>query len=415
MEDDEEQQQTQSLQSLASTFWDIKMPPVKKHIVGGRMVPTVKAAMGGFLLSKNRRISLEIRGPLEGTTAEGLDPFQKKRELEKILSGNATSDAMDLLSGDDFIALRVLKERQDYDDDEDDTIVADDPDLEDDHHDDKHWATHGSYRLEAISVVRTHHRGKSVEVRLGTGQEAVIRDLKFASSSAAEDFAHALDACEQLSLARARRQIQEFQTSSRGVADDTTSDAENVKLLIELVSATDLPVADLNTSDPYAICRFGETEIHRTQVMDNTLNPIFTLQTGSLFSIEKTTTAFFQSGGLTITLKDFDSVGANDVLGSCHLSAEELLKGTGERTAYKIEPGKNVKVGSKPPKLYLRVKPATDSDLEVRFPDFNFMYFSLPTLTLVNCSLFETSSKIRKRQVSTRTRLICPLVLPTRK
>ena len=42
--------------------WDVKMPPLKKHMVSGHMVPTMRGAARMFI-QKNRRLCIEVHGP----------------------------------------------------------------------------------------------------------------------------------------------------------------------------------------------------------------------------------------------------------------------------------------------------------------------------------------------------------------
>lgn len=69
------------------------------------------------------------------------------------------------------------------------------------------------------------------------------------------------------------------------------------------------------------------------------LDPIWTLQTGSLFLVVMTPEEFFgSSGGMSFTIKDFDAVGPNEILGHVTVALQDLLKGTGERVEYDVLP-----------------------------------------------------------------------------
>lgn len=48
------------------------------------------------------------------------------------------------------------------------------------------------------------------------------------------------------------------------------SPMENIKILVEIVAAYDLPVGDLKSSDPYVLVRMGSREIHRTKHLSKT-------------------------------------------------------------------------------------------------------------------------------------------------
>jgi len=127
-----------------------------------------------------------------------------------------------------------------------------------------------------------------------------------------------------------------------------------------------LCVADLFSTDAYVVVHMGGKEVHRTKHVWKDLNPIWTIGTGSLFLItfQSKEDAIKQlgAGGLSFTVEDYDALGKNDVLGRVTLPLDELLKGKGERTGYKLEPtGKKcLDVGNG--MLYLRFKIASKED-----------------------------------------------------
>jgi hypothetical protein len=55
------------------------------------------------------------------------------------------------------------------------------------------------------------------------------------------------------------------------IGDDTAGKpimmtaSSEINLLIEIVSATDLPIADLKSTDPYVVVYLGRQRIHKTQ------------------------------------------------------------------------------------------------------------------------------------------------------
>ena len=112
-----------------------------------------------------------------------------------------------------------------------------------------------------------------------------------------------------------------------------------IQLLVEIVSITNLPVSDLVSTDAYVVVRLGAHEIHRTSVISSSLSPIFTLLTGSLFTIVyPSIEEFFRTAtsGLSLTVKDYDSVGSNDLIGTVQVPIQHLLNGTGQRMPYPI-------------------------------------------------------------------------------
>ncbi len=90
------------------------------------------------------------------------------------------------------------------------------------------------------------------------------------------------------------------------------------------------------------------------------MDPIWTLQTGSLFLLVMTPEEYFASvGGMSFIIKDFDVVGSNKILGRVTVKLQELLNGNGERVEYDIEPPKKPEDNKKVNKFYLFVIFAT--------------------------------------------------------
>ena len=98
-----------------------------------------------------------------------------------------------------------------------------------------------------------------------------------------------------------------------------------------------LLLPDITSSDPYVCVEDGRKEWHRTGVISKSLNPVWTLSTGSLFLIQTTLNDFFESANrLEFVVKDYDSVGDNDVLGSALIRKDDLLRGEGERVEFPL-------------------------------------------------------------------------------
>ena len=215
---------------------------------------------------------------------------------------------------------------------------------------------------------------------MGSGTETVVRDFRFENSNAATKFEEAMHDVQSLAHDRAKRQIQAFKSgnqtdllsSPRNISTsidegDEEMGGDRINILVEIVSATDLPVADISSTDAYVIARMKGQEIHRTDVISKDLSPIWTLETGSLFVLKTTPEEFFGStSGMTFLLKDYDAVGQNDVLGSVTVPLNDLLEGKGDRIEFDIVPDKSMvnQFKGKSPKLNLRFKRASKSDCE---------------------------------------------------
>jgi hypothetical protein len=123
------------------------------------------------------------------------------------------------------------------------------------------------------------------------------------------------------------------------ISDVETPLDDRVQILVEIVAASNLPVADILSSDPYIKVFDGSKEIHRTSVISKTLNPVWTVRTKSLFLIDQTLGEYFSgSNFITFELKDYDAFKKNNTMGTVEVSKETLLKGTGERLEFDIHP-----------------------------------------------------------------------------
>lgn len=394
----------------AMRLWDIKMGPIKKHMVGSRLVPTVRQV--AFFNNKIRKISVEIQGP--PTSADKTPP-----QLQTLQDGQV-------------VFLRVFKRSrrgattpsaatENGDDDDDDMSVAstviggDIQELAANAMIDG-WREHRSYKLEDVHILSQNKNTRVLEVKLGSGQETMVRDFRFESEEDSKSFRAVVDSINQMEQERSQRQLAKYKeskvaaaaktsptgaSSAKAVQEDSVGQ-EMIQILVEIVSAIDLPEADLSSADPYVIVRMGGKEIHRTAVIAKNLHPIWTLSEGSLFLLRMTPEEFFaSSGGMTFVIKDFDQIGKNEILGNVFVPLEDLLKGTGERMEYEVKPEKvtKPKPGAKQGKLYLRFREASADD--IAFMDVfskrsdRVGVFSEETIV----PLRPPSSKLLKRQV----------------
>lgn len=218
--------------------------------------------------------------------------------------------------------------------------------------------------------------GRVCEVKLGSSSEVIVRDIKFDSEEDRTSFEKVMDKLSTLERERAHRRVTAYKDKDRKPQKELNwalkeralsmrdEGIETINLLVEIVSAIDIPVADVYSSDAYVIVRMGGKEVHRTGVISKSLDPIWTLNSGSLFLLQMTPEDFFScASGMSFTVKDYDAVGSNELLGRVTLKLDELLNGTGERCGYDIV---DRVLGEKNNgKLYLRFKEATPEDIEV--------------------------------------------------
>ena len=90
----------------------------------------------------------------------------------------------------------------------------------------------------------------------------------------------------------------------------------DLSLLVEVVSCWRLPIADLNSSDPYVKISIGPRSVHDTKKIPNTRDPIFTIAHDNLFILDVAKKEIQENAGVMFKVKDYDFVGKNDELGT---------------------------------------------------------------------------------------------------
>ena len=212
-------------------------------------------------------------------------------------------------------------------------------------------------------------------------------------SPTAQDFWNELTKLKALVKDRAQNRLDAFHDSQRQNPDHTSmqqppntkkilgpitsplppdmTPQSEIQLLIEIVSATHLPVADRmnKSSDPFVVVYLGNEQIHRTRHIPRTLNPIWTIDTGCLFLLSTTAQDFFRANnGLTFVVQDHDRIKTNDVLGMVAVPHSTLLQlQETERLALPLQILKPHKYYSTKnrflvPTLYIRARQATPLD-----------------------------------------------------
>ena len=127
------------------------------------------------------------------------------------------------------------------------------------------------------------------------------------------------------------------------------------------------PPAETFPTDPYVRVRMGGKLIHQTSVHPKTRDPVFTIRTGSLFVLCATPEDFFRAGGLLFVVRDFNTLSADEFLGSAYVSHTELLNSRGARIGYDLIDGREHASGVESRGcLYLRIREATVVDIQVR-------------------------------------------------
>eukprot|EP00536_Pseudo-nitzschia_multiseries_P010292 jgi/Psemu1/319826/estExt_fgenesh1_pm.C_3080005 len=150
--------------------------------------------------------------------------------------------------------------------------------------------------------------------------------------------------------------------------------AQDINLLVEIVSCSDLPIADSTSTDPYVVVFLGVNAIHRTDYVPKELNPVWTVHSGSLFMVSCSAEEFFSfTYGLVFCVKDYDVGTKDELVGRAELTQSQLLSMTGERIAVELDVPLEVREHGPnrenfgedaiyTPKLYLRIRKATLED-----------------------------------------------------
>lgn len=99
------------------------------------------------------------------------------------------------------------------------------------------------------------------------------------------------------------------------------------RILVEVVSALYVPSMDkFSDADPFVCVSMGARQIHQTKVIYNNPNPIWTLETGSLFLIECNEQEVNpKKDKVTFTLKDYDMVQKATVFGSVEILLKDMM------------------------------------------------------------------------------------------
>jgi len=204
------------------------------------------------------------------------------------------------------------------------------------------------YRIPVSSVEVQRTYGRSLFVSIDTGKGKQVREFIFDTEDDADGFHDKLR--EEKEVEEDRKQWK-IEAALGGIR---LPKFETISLLIEIVSCWGIPSADANgLSDPYIVVMMGEQQIHQTGVIYRTLEPIYTLKTGSLFILTVDSFDLFKAGGLNFLAEDYDDFSANDLLGVASVPAKALYKARGKRMEYEFNTSGHIAI---------RCRRATDYD-----------------------------------------------------
>jgi hypothetical protein len=97
-------------------------------------------------------------------------------------------------------------------------------------------------------------------------------------------------------------------------------------------------------------------------ILPNSLDPTWTLKTGSLFLLEVESKHLFVEEGLTLLVKDYDRIGGNEMLGIVKVPAHNMYQAKGERMEFKLQPPPGSRATEIGGYIAMRCRRATEYD-----------------------------------------------------
>ncbi|KAG7350839.1 C2 domain containing protein [Nitzschia inconspicua] len=361
---------------VSAMTWEIFSPP-PLNSVSGKIVPRV------FNRYKNRRlVSIEVHSVtpyLEDTDSKtGNQEAHSYEECVVRVLAPASKELSRKFKREAFVKLRkhegsameydgsgnAIKDEPYMDDDDDDMSVSDDS-MDSvqraqvaDHGGKEYEGWKPKYSFPVTGTTIRLQQKRTVHVLICFQNVKQERDTIFDTIEDAKLFCQEIDRQKRLEKERQQGRLR------AALGDIRLPKNEKITLLFEIVSGFDLPIGDYKSSDPFVIAMLGFQEVHRTSHVEKTLNPIWTLKTGSLFLLTVESERFFVEDGMQFIVKDYDQLGKDEVLGLVHVNPRTLYQSKGERMEFKLQPPMGSKHKEVPGFLVLRCRRATEYDIK---------------------------------------------------
>ena len=184
--------------------WEVQVPPAKRRVVAGRLVPTVRGVVAGPVLltrPRRRRVAVEIHGPPPDMR------LQVQEEPDDENEGGEESSS-ETLEDHEVVVLRLYMATTtttpnvDVDADDDDDGDGEEEEL-----------SMKSYRIEDIVIL--DRRGGVCETQVGSGDETKVYDLRFQSEEESLNFAELVEHLRASELSRSKRQAELYEEEQR--------------------------------------------------------------------------------------------------------------------------------------------------------------------------------------------------------
>jgi hypothetical protein len=120
------------------------------------------------------------------------------------------------------------------------------------------------YRIPCQNITIKNQSKKSVFVIVEIQKLKEERELLFDTMEEAQAF------CDRLEMEKKREADRLEMRLKASLGGVKLPPMETITLLVEIVSAWDIPVGDFTSSDPYIVALLGRREVHKTDVIYNT-------------------------------------------------------------------------------------------------------------------------------------------------
>lgn len=230
--------------------WDVEMPPSQMKMVEGVLVPSaIGGTFGAVLIRNRRRLSIEIHASNGSPPASLLrgDSFTKKNDTES-----------STLSAGDIVEVRVLKPiSKTKGSDRGQHAAKANAEV---------WVTEYVFGLDNFKIIKT--RDSHIEMRLGIGDETQMRYVNFSNEKDAKSFQQVIDNLKEMGNKLKEQRLAKFRKLYPNMLK---SGPKQIRLLVEVVSAINLPEVDGDAPNPYVIVSLGASnECHRTSSIRGT-------------------------------------------------------------------------------------------------------------------------------------------------
>jgi hypothetical protein len=289
------------------------------------------------------------------------------------------------------------------------------------HYNNKDWKAKYRFPIKAVTLHDPPISSQTtVMLHIQLGAVHQHREIVFGTLEDAQAFVRRL----RVELEKdGQREMDRLQATAGDVR--FLGDNDDVTFLVEICSAWNLPLGHSTYSDPYVKASFQGTHVHQTAVINKTcvfetiqlarrnltarmpfltlsisstrsLDPIWTVKTGSLFLWTVNAKELFLSDGLLCLVLDHDRVGTHKKLASVHIPPQALYTARGERMELELESPRGMENNNYDDNafgiLVVRCRRASEPDVKFMRELEESKTRQDPDTTLVHLAQFATES-----------------------